>query len=316
MNFEAAEVEYRASSERLDPWQYVAFYNLAYSMLAQSKVPGAIENFRISLEMKSDPLDYGLADALIVAGQYDRARELLESGQDHDSPIFSRNARTKMLNLHAELGELDEAFSLVNDLIRDSTDPTEKSALLVAKLAIVHRMNGDVEQVFNEAVSFEQQRISDEANILPNEKLTHLAILARVGLRYELRQDLSTLIGYVEESAVGNGFPIQEALYELLLAEIFLQASQGMEAIQAIERSFVHAELFEAHVMMARANELVDDESGRDAELDWIIRNKGRAFSEMIDWGYGNLSKIFEWADTAKEIGARTELLVENEPLI
>lgn len=302
LDFEGAETEFRASSERRAPWRYMAFYNLGQSLLAQDRIEEALQELQTSFQMSGNPVKYVMADAYIVLRRYDEALQFISAANNTESPNLKRAAQTRHLGLYAVQGRISDALELATRMHQNANSPDQVSRIYAARVALHER--GDDTEAFRAALSedlaFELGELEKVSESKANPVLAHLAFLARIAVRSGAEDLADEAIVAVREGVPGNGFPVDQAWYELLEAELLLRQGAADQALERVWTSIDYAELFQAHEMLVRVYSELGQEKGRSVALTWMKDHQGRAFAEIIDGSYGSYGQLFNILDWAR----------------
>lgn len=300
LDYEQSAIEFASAIQKPHPWTFVSYHNLAQSLLAQNKPEESLLNFNIAREMDDNLLDFGIADAYVVLGKHENALQIIEEGLEAESLQLREAARLRQIGMLTDLGEIEAALELSNTMLETAVNsrPILESQLRAVRVAL-YEGNSDrslLEQSLLEAFTFEHHRLSTEPDTTPVYVLTHLVILSRIAVRSGFEDLAEASIEIVRQRIPGNGFPVDQALLELLEAELLLQENQPDEALRRIERSATFVDLFQANESRARAAQMLGDEDTRLEILRTIASQRGRAFAERINRYYGQSFNILDWA--------------------
>jgi putative peptide modification system cyclase len=298
LDFEGAQEQYRQSTERRAPWRHVALYNQAQSLLALNRSEEALETFKASYALDGNPVLCAMADAYTVLGRHDEALEFLSSVSESGAPGLKQAAQLRFAAVYADLGELEKALEITNRMLENATSPDQVSRAHAARVALLERLGDDerFQAAMQEALSYELGQLREGAAMGERNILARVQVLTRIAVRTgsaSLAEDALTVI---RERVPNNGFPVDQAWYELLEAEVRLQQGDAEGALEHARRSIDRGALFQAHETLARIHSTLGDEAARTAELTWMVDNRGRAFAEPIDWSYGQLFNILDWS--------------------
>lgn len=298
LDFEGAEAQYRASTERRAPWLHVSYYNLAQSLLAQNRAEEALEMYRASYDLENNPILFSMSDALVVMGRHEEALEYLDSAGRSGAPGLKQAAQLRYAAVYADRGELDAALDVAERMLENASSPGQASRAHAARVALLEGLGDQagLEAALGEALAFERTALEQGSDLGARSVLGHLQILARVAWRSGATDLAEEAVAVIRERVPGNGFPIDQAWYELLQAEIDLQQGDPDAALEHARRSINHGTLFQAHETLARIHAARGDAEARTEALKWMRDNRGRAFAEAIDWSYGQLFNILDWA--------------------
>ncbi len=326
--FELAAQAFVIATQLPNPWRFASFNYLAQCQLALGQTEKAMHNFRTALEMENNPLDFGMADGYVVLRQYDMALQLLDTAAQMSSPRMKREAQFRRLGLYADRSELDAALVLSRAMLNDAVNSqlsNIESRVRAAEVALLER--GDNHDEFRgalaSALEFEQERLSNETGPISETTLTHLAILARVAVRSGASDLAEPVISLLRKRIPGNDFPVDQAFLELLEAEVSLQGGEASIALEHVQRSRDHLELFQTYETLSRVYLGLNDEEGQSVALNWMSQNRGRAFAERIDQFYGQLFNILDWSRSELALAqihlqdtARIDLKAQGQSLV
>lgn len=302
---ESAAKQFAIAANLPNPWRFASFQYLAQTQVALGRFDEALKNFNIALEIENNPLDFGMADAYVALRQYDEAQQFINRAEGMESPRLRLEAKFRQLGLYADRSQIAAALELVDTMFRDAATGEQaaiESRVRASQVALLEHFDdrSKYRNTLTNALAFEKERLAVETGPFPKAMLTHLTVLTRIALRSGETDLAAPFIKLLRAQIPGNGFPVDQAYYELLEAELLLQQGKPELALERAHRSLESVELFQAHDTLARIHHQLGNQSKRLESLDWLIEHRGLAFAEQVDRYYGQLFNILDLASVER----------------
>ena len=290
------------------PWSYVSMHTLGYVLLGLGQSEEALHWFEMGLAQESNPLDYGIADVLIVMRRYDEAITHLRSGATvRVSPAALQRDR-KLVGFYADQGRLKAASEVAQRQLAQARNiglPAEQYRSTAALLAVLERLEepDKFQQILVELADVESGNLDQKFHDLSFSWIPALALAGKISARNGNIDLAQQILAQVQPLANKSGYFFWEAYTGLLQAEIYLAQSDSGSAIRKSQEVLDGGQLFQAHETLARAYEASGDSRSAIDEYLWLSEQRGLAFAENLSGSYGKEFNVLDWVFAHYHLG-------------
>lgn len=297
-DFAAGERGFEAGRNIPHPWIYTIWHHLGYCQLGQDHLDDAIASFEESLKRADHPTHFGMLRALLVKGDTDAARALLERFRGSGSVSWQvDHAEAEILAL-VHQGDLTSALRVADGLRDQALTQRFRTA---ERVGLRHRTLlcdalGD-EAGARSAATALRQALAPELYVAsggaldlpPFEMLMLIAFLARKGWDNEGTDVDAILVGRWAR------FPTLNAAAQLARAWRALHAGQAEEALRLAMQGRDHAPLFSFFELEVAAHAHLHQDAARKERAQQARKRLAAGLAENHNHFSTHLGNLLAW---------------------
>ncbi len=270
-----------------------SLYYLGYCLLGLGQTREAMEV--LGQAAATSALTAGLADAHIVAGNYEEARKPLAL-TDSLTPGQAEPRMTRLIAVEISQDEMITAYDLAMEglgMSRGSGSYQSEVGFSGALLAIAEK---DDRYDFRAQLDRTQQLI---ASLIQEDRLwrypvRELALTGKMAARQGLVDEAREIQAMIRQGRRQSD-RLAADFEKLLAGEIFLAMDQGLQASALFQEVIERSGLYQAHESAARAYRTLGDEAMEERELAWLVSHKGQALVEAGDTLFGREMNLLDY---------------------